>query len=215
VPRFAISKIVDLNKIEAAMLADAVDGVAAGVLLVRVDGEIAYTNASAQAMLRELNVLRESRGVLKVFDPTAQKALGDAFAAAAGGDIALGRRGIAVPMRSRDGENYVAHVLSLTSGTRRQTGSGYGAVAAVFAHRAVVRRPTLIESVAEHFKLTPSELRVLFAIIEVGGVSQVAGMLGISEDTVKTHLRHVFAKTDTNRQADLVKLVAGYANPLI
>jgi hypothetical protein len=102
----AISKIIDLNKIEAAMLADAVDGVAAGVLLVRVDGEIAYTNASAQAMLRELNVLRESRGVLKVFDPTAQKALGDAFTAAAGGDIALGRRGIAVPMRSRDGENY-------------------------------------------------------------------------------------------------------------
>jgi CreA protein len=36
-----------------------------------------------------------------------------------------------------------------------------------------------------------------------------------SEKTSKTHLRHVFAKTDTNRQADLVKLVAGYANPLI
>ena len=211
----AISKIIDLNKIEAAMLADAVDGVAAGVLLVRVDGEIAYTNTSARAMLRESNVLREIGGVLKVFDPTAQSALSDAFAAAEGGDIALGRRGIAVPMSSRDGESYVAHVLSLTSGTRRQTGSGYAAVAAVFVHKAVLQRPTLIETVAEHFKLTPSELRVLFAIIEVGGVPHVAAVLGISEDTVKTHLRHVFAKTDTNRQADLVKLVAGYANPLI
>jgi hypothetical protein len=31
---------------------------------------------------------------------------------------------------------------------------------------------------------------------------------------VKTHLQHVFEKTDTNRQADLVKLVAGYMSPL-
>jgi DNA-binding CsgD family transcriptional regulator len=73
----------------------------------------------------------------------------------------------------------------------------------------------LIEAVAAHFELTPAELRVLFAIVEVGGVSQVAAVLGISEDTVKTHLRHVFAKTDTNRQADLVKLIAGYANLLV
>jgi DNA-binding CsgD family transcriptional regulator len=34
--------------------------------------------------------------------------------------------------------------------------------------------------------------------------------LGISEATAKTHLHHVFEKTGTSRQADLVKLVAGY-----
>jgi DNA-binding CsgD family transcriptional regulator len=31
---------------------------------------------------------------------------------------------------------------------------------------------------------------------------------------VRTHLRHVFEKTGTNRQADLVKLVAAYMSPL-
>ena len=35
-------------------------------------------------------------------------------------------------------------------------------------------------------------------------------MLGISEATVKTHLHHVFEKTGTGRQADLIKLIAGY-----
>jgi DNA-binding CsgD family transcriptional regulator len=39
-------------------------------------------------------------------------------------------------------------------------------------------------------------------------------VLGISETTVKTHLQRVFDKTGTNRQADLVKLVAGFLNPL-
>jgi len=211
----AIGQIIELHKVEAAMLSDAVDGVAAGVVLVRADGQIVYANASARALLGEKNVLREADGVLKVFDPIAQKAFDDAFAAAAGGDIALGRRGIAIPLLSRDGERYVGHVLSLTSGIRRQAARGYAAVAAVFVHKAVLQRPTLIEAVAAHFELTPAELRVLFAIVEVGGVSQVAAVLGISEDTVKTHLRHVFAKTDTNRQADLVKLIAGYANLLV
>jgi hypothetical protein len=55
----------------------------------------------------------------------------------------------------------------------------------------------------------------LFAIIEVGGVSEVAEVLGIGEGTVKTHLHHLFEKTGASRQAELVKLVAGYANVLL
>ena len=51
---------------------------------------------------------------------------------------------------------------------------------------------------------------MLFSIIEIGGAAEVAEVLGIAEATVKTHLQHVFEKTGTGRQADLVKLVAGY-----
>ena len=55
---------------------------------------------------------------------------------------------------------------------------------------------------------------MLLAIVEVGGVPEVAEALGVGEATVKTHLHRLFAKTETRRQADLVKLVAGFANPL-
>ena len=51
-------------------------------------------------------------------------------------------------------------------------------------------------------------------IVQLGGVSEVAPALGISEATAKSHLQHIFAKTDTSRQADLVKLIAGYMSPL-
>jgi DNA-binding CsgD family transcriptional regulator len=64
------------------------------------------------------------------------------------------------------------------------------------------------------YRLTAAELRVLMAIVDIGGVPEVAPMLGISETTVKTHLQRVFEKTGTNRQADLVKLVAGFMSPL-
>jgi DNA-binding CsgD family transcriptional regulator len=210
----AIAKIIDLNKVEASMLADAVDGIGAGVFFVHVDGKITYANASAKIMIGELNVVRETGGILNVFDPIAQKALDDALAAAAGGDIVLGGRGLSVPLIARNGERHVAHVLSLAAGARRQAGSNYTAVAAVFVHKAALQTPSLVEVVAQHFKLTPGELRVLFAIVEVGGIPEVAFALGLSDETVKTHLKRVFSKAGTNRQADLVKLIAGYANPL-
>jgi len=57
-------------------------------------------------------------------------------------------------------------------------------------------------------------LRVLLAIVEIGGVPEVAEALGVAETTVKTHLGRLYQKTGAGRQADLVKLVAGFSNPL-
>jgi DNA-binding CsgD family transcriptional regulator len=45
-------------------------------------------------------------------------------------------------------------------------------------------------------------------------VPDVANVLGLSQATIKTHLRSIFAKTGTRRQADLVKFVAQFANPV-
>ena len=171
--------------------------------------------ASGLGMVAEAKVLHATSGKLRATHPQAEQALLDSFVAAAGGDAALGRRGIAVPLKARDGERYVAHILPLTSGARRKAGTSYSAVATVFVHKAVLDLPSPPEALAKEFQLTPAELRVLFAIIEVGGVPEVAEVLGISESTVKTHLHHVFGKTGTTRQADLVKFVAGYSNALL
>ena len=68
--------------------------------------------------------------------------------------------------------------------------------------------------IGKMFKLTPTELRVLLAIVEVGGIPEVAAALGVADTTVRTHVGRLFEKTGATRQADLVKLVAGYAAPL-
>ena len=120
-----------------------------------------------------------------------------------------------MPLTARDGEHYVAHALPLTSGERRRAGRGYAAVAALFVHKAALETPSPPETIARLYNLTPTELRVLLAVVEVGGVPEVAEALGIGEATVKTHLHRLFGKTDTARQADLVKLVAGFSSPLV
>jgi len=209
-----IGDVIDLKTTETASFADTLDGLSAGMLLVDDTGRIVHANASGHALLAANDFLRAVGGRLAASDGQTDQALREIFAAAGSGDAAVGVRGIAVPLRSRDGERYVAHVLPLTSGARRQSSTNYAAVAALFVHKAALETPSTPEVIGKMFGLTPSELRVLLGIIEIGGVSETALALGIAETTVKTHLHQLFAKTGTRRQADLVKLVAGFSNPL-
>jgi DNA-binding CsgD family transcriptional regulator len=209
-----IAQMFDLRIAEAATFADAIDGLDAGLYLVDADGRLIHANAVGQAILDARDILHEIRGHLAACDPKINQTLREIFAAAGQGDSALGARGIAAPLTGKDGQRHVAHVLPLTSGARRRAGVAYRAVAALFVRKAALAMPPRSEIIGKVFKLTPTELRVLLAIVEVGGVPDVAAALGVAGSTVKTHLDRLFEKTGTGRQADLVKLVAGYATPL-
>jgi DNA-binding CsgD family transcriptional regulator len=183
------------------------------MLFVDSSGRITHANAAGRAMIAEGDVLHASLGRLLANDPDVNRALRDIFLAAATGDAAIGDRGVAVPLVARDGERYVAHVLPLSSGARR--GVSYAAAAALFVQKAALATRSPPEAIAKTYRLTPMEARVLLAIVEVGGVPQVAETLGIRESTVKTHLKRLYEKTGARRQADLVKLFAGYTSPLL
>jgi DNA-binding CsgD family transcriptional regulator len=71
------------------------------------------------------------------------------------------------------------------------------------------------DALALLYDLTPAELRV-FELIATGTTQpEIAHRLGIAPSTVKTHLLRVFAKTGCGRQADLIKLAASMALPLV
>ena len=204
----------DLKAAEAATFADTLDGLGAGMYLVDAGGRIVHANAAGHAIVNAGDILRSIGGRLVACDAQVDKTLREIFVAAGQGDAALGTMGIAVPLTGKDGEHYVAHLLPLTSGARRRAGKTYTAAAALFVRKAAMVVPSAFEVIGKTFKLTPTELRVLLAIVEVGGVPEVAVALGVAVTTVKTHLGRLFEKTGTARQADLVKLVAGYATPL-
>ena len=209
-----IGRMFDLKAAEAAMFADTLDGLSAGMCLVDAGGRIVHANAAGYALINAGDILRSVGGRLVARDVQVDKILRETFAAAGEGDAALGTMGIAVPMIGKDNERYVAHLLPLTSGARRRAGKTYTAAAALFVRKTALEAPSAFEVIGKAFKLTPSELRVLLAIVEVGGVPEVAAALGVAATTVKTHLGRLFEKTGATRQADLVKLVAGYTTPL-
>jgi DNA-binding CsgD family transcriptional regulator len=209
-----IGKVIDLHKVQAATLADTLDGLSAAMFLVDGRSRIVHANKPGRAMLEEKRIVRGDDGAFSVTDPAADQALSDIIAVAHDGDDAIGTRGITILLAPRHAERHVAHVLPLTSGTRRQAGLTYSSVAAVFVRKASLDGPTPTEAMVDAYKLTPAELRVLLAIVQIGGVPDAAPILGVSETTVRTHLQHIFEKTNTSRQADLVKLVASFISPL-
>ena len=209
-----IGKVIENKRSEAAGLADALDGLSAAMFLVDATGRVVHANAAGAAMLHTGDAMTARSGRIGSVDREASAAIMAAIAASAEGDAAVGVRGISIAIDARDGERYAAHILPLTSGARRSTGSRYAAVAAIFVQRTALDTPSPPEVIARTFGLTPTELRVLVAIVQVGGVAETAEALGIGEATVKTHLHRLFGKTGTSRQADLVKLVAGFASPL-
>jgi len=208
-----IGRAIDLGRYEAATFADTLGGLKVGVFLVDADGWVVHSNRAGREMLRADDFFR-SGDRLVARDEQVNRTLREIFAAANDAGDAIGAQGIAVPLLGADGGRYVAHALPLMSGERRRAGIAYAAAAALFVQKASLDTPSAMETMAKLYKLTPSELRVLAAVSEVGGVSAVAEAVGIAEATVKTHLQHLFAKTGTNRQIDLVKLVVAHASPL-
>jgi len=209
-----IGKTIHRKQTEAVCFSNVLDGLSAGMLLVDAHGRIVHANNAGNAILDAADFLRIVYGRLVASDPVINAALREILVAANAGDAALGIKGIALPLTAHDGERYVAHVLPLTSGARRNAGLAYNAVAALFIRKAALEPFSPPEVIGEMYKLTPTELRVLLAIVDIGGVPEVAAALGIAVTTVKTHLSRLFEKTGVARQADLVKLVAGFSTPL-
>lgn len=189
---------------DAVPLADVIDSLSAGVFLIDGDGAIVHANAQARAILASNDMLRAVGGRLLAADSRINLALRDALLAAVLGDV-IGS--VALPLTSREGMRHVIRVLPLRASARR--------AAAVFVDRATFEAPSCPDIIRRAYRLTPTELRILFAIVDVGGVPQVAAALRVANSTVKTHLSRLFQKTGTSRQADLVKLVAAFSHRLV
>ena len=208
-------KAIDLSQAEAATFADILDGLSPAIFLVDAEGQVVHGNAAGRSVLDKGDLLRTVHGRLTAIDTQVDQALHSAFIAAGKNDAEIGAKGSALPLKGRAGERYVAHVLPLTVGEKRKTGAASNAVVALFVRKAELEAEPSSEVIGKTYKLTPTELRVLRAIVNVGGVRQVAGNLGVADTTVKTHLGRLFEKTGVSRQADLVKLVAGYSSVLV
>ncbi|AFM17592.1 DNA-binding protein with HTH domain [Mycolicibacterium chubuense NBB4] len=57
------------------------------------------------------------------------------------------------------------------------------------------------------YHLTRAEADIAIRVLHGAGLKEISEQLSISLPTVRTHLQHIFDKTDTHRQAELVRLL--------
>ncbi len=207
-----VGGIIDRHAVQAADFVEAIDRIAAGVFLVNVHGVLIHANRSGKGMIGAGDPVTAAGGVLTSIDAAADETLRRAFTAAAAGDLAIGSAGMAVPIMGRGGGAFIANVLPLHAGARRVAAQHHSVTAALFIREAKVDLASAIDAAARLYDLTKAEVRVLRAVIEVGGIPAVAAFLGTSRATVKSQLDAIFRKTATRRQAELVGLITGYAS---
>ena len=64
------------------------------------------------------------------------------------------------------------------------------------------------------YGLTPAEGRLAALLASGKHIESAAHLLGVSIHTVRTHLKHIFSKTETSSQSDLVRLILSAPSPI-
>lgn len=191
----AIQAATGLSNEVQRSVESALDTVDKPMVLVSATGEIQQQNTAAAALISECDgVMADSWGRL-----IAHRADAKFRAALAGATASVGRQraSMVVIPRPSGRSALIASVSPLESTDAAP-------------RRAIVvltnpeRRPTLSAAlIAEYFRLTDSEARVAVLLAAGLDIATISDELCVARSTVRTHLRHLFEKTRTSRQAEL------------
>jgi DNA-binding CsgD family transcriptional regulator/PAS domain-containing protein len=207
-----ISNLFDMKTIEAATFGSALDSFSFGIILVDETLGIVHANRAAADILKFGNFIRSRKGRLSLPDTSANAALERGVGQAACDEAGLGPMGIGIPARGGL-EPRVIHVMPLRKDTTRGR-LGQRAAAALFIAPATSPSRMPIDALALIYDLTPAESRIIEMIAAGDTQAAIARTLGIAPSTVKTHVLHLFEKTGSTRQADLLKLAANLSAPV-
>jgi len=191
-----------------AVLQDALDHVNEAVMLLDERGKLIHANRRAMRLLREEQNIRQRRdGTLCLGKRENQDALLAALhhcqlhgAILDTRDAAPSRQIIVARAEARP---LVLTVQPLPSVQRTRS----GAMAALLVHVPQDSTVHDLQSFRKAYGLTSAELQLVCGLINGAALKELAALQGISYETVRTHLRRIFSKTGTYRQAELVNLV--------
>ena len=181
-----------------------------GVIYLDRRGRILAANDRARGLLRHGEELSDADGVLQARAPDDQgrlarlvaEALPTSGAVPVSGSMQLGRVSGLPP--------FVVHIKPVGV---PQPDYGARPVAALVLIVEPGRHPRLDSAlVARTLRLTPAESQVAALLADGKTVRDIALATGRRESTIRSHVKHMFAKHGLSRQADLVRLVLSLAS---
>ena len=179
-----------------------------GLALVGADGGIILTNAVADAVLNAGRGLKVTRGRLSADNRADHDLLAARIKDCAEKQGPQERHEAWPPLAiEQDGSEHPITVLV-------RPGPPFAPLTAPLIRTAIVvlrdaaRRDFVQPAALERlFHLTPAEARLASLLANGVSVEDAAAQLGVTRNTIRTQLQAVFAKTRTNRQGDLIRLI--------
>jgi DNA-binding CsgD family transcriptional regulator/PAS domain-containing protein len=185
---------------------DALDSVRHGIIIVGSGWWVINLNTAAERILRAEDGLQMCSARIAATGMQADHKLQRALHAALTHDGSRIRSGRSFICERPSGKRpYVVHVLPLHHTATDETSSEASALVLIIdpdqqpePAAALLRRL---------YGLTTTEAEVAVRIARGADLKEISDELSVSITTVRTHLQHVYDKTDTHRQAELVRLL--------
>lgn len=200
--------------ISADLLLETLDLIDLAIMLLDRSGRVLYANRAARDFLSEGAVVRLCQGRLSTFSAKATAGLHTALTGPARSP-GRPRHGSVVPLPDMDGVVRAASWVLPLSSVRRTDGLAPGGSECAAVVIREIARAGIISSefFTRCYGVTQAERRLLQTLAEGRTVSEAGQALNVSLNTVKSHLKSLFAKTGTNRQAELIRLVLNTTPP--
>ncbi|MEO9129980.1 MAG: helix-turn-helix transcriptional regulator [Sphingomonas sp.] len=200
-----LSESIDRAKLEHAALGNTLHQLRTGVVLCDGQRRIHWMNRAAETILKESTEISAAHDRLCCADRDDALSLSRLIARFADG----GEQGCAPIVIGRHSD-FPVQLMALSAemlpSTRRSGADDAGLIAVILGRPGDVV-PMSVPDVAELFGLTGAEARLTIALCEGISVADYAIGRGISLGTARVQLKNALAKTQTHRQAELVRQV--------
>jgi DNA-binding CsgD family transcriptional regulator len=195
-------------------LSSALDQFDGGFVLASPAGEILHANRAAREMMSVGWPFRSKGGILQAGSQKTTHALlnglrqmADLAAQSPSRDACLD---VCLADAASPGGAAIATLKPLIAAKL----GGSGCAVALFVTRIMRNGDCTVSGISQCFALTAAETRTLHHLVAGDTLAEASRALALSENTVKTHLQNIFAKTRSSRQAQLIKLVSTF-RPLL
>lgn len=200
--RIALQLFDRLSSIETEqrVYAGAVAQMAIGVVMLDRDGKALRLNSHAAAILAKSDGVSLRNGVILLEDPVLSRQLRARLARV--DDI----EPLTLRIERPSGAGDLLLVVTRAPGPDHVAAGG-GPAAALFLTDPMRALRVEAGTLRDLLGLTPSQAEVAARLADGLSLTEIADRLRISPNTVRAHLRSIFAKTGVKRQSQLIQLV--------
>lgn len=208
----AVQLNVKLAKLEMnhAASVEALNQLDQGALLVDASAGVVFANCAAEGLFAAGRGLRLSGRVLHANVPVETTRLHALIAGCARGGVEAGAGGCLFLSRAPGKASLSLLVVPLRCEPPFLMAEGPVAVLFVTDPERRAKPPTV--QIKDAFGLTAAEAGFAVEILKGDGIQAAADRLAITRSTARTHLSHVFEKTGTHRQSELVRLLLQHSH---
>jgi len=187
---------------------DLLDCMELGAIVLDQAGEVLKINPTAERMLARREGVTLANGALRALNAEDNrhflKLIRQALASSRQGGELIGTIGL----KRRENEQLLGVAVRSLASEGAVTGIRQATVAVLLGggrgHEHISE-----SALKSLFSLTNAETRLAIALMRGATIDEVAGQMGVSRNTIRTHLNGLFLKTGTNRQSEVIRALLG------